>query len=60
MTVSRVMRHKLKYHFLKTNVKNPLLKTNNYKFMLLLFIKILLRSVKMGLKLLIFDETGIQ
>lgn len=54
----RVMRYKLKYHFLKTNVKNPLLKTNNYKFMLLLFIKVLLRGVKMGLKLLFIDETG--
>lgn len=47
-TISRVLRHKLKYHYLKTTVKNPLLEENNYKFMLLVFIKIILRSIKMA------------
>lgn len=59
-TISRVLRHKLKYHYLKTTVKNPLLEENNYKFMLLVFIKIILRSIKMGLKFLFVDETGFQ
>ena len=53
----RVLIHNLNYKYLKTNVKNPLLKTNNYQFMLLLFLKITPRSLKIGLKLLFIDET---
>ena len=60
MTISRVLRHKLGYHFLKTTVKNPNLKENNYKFMIAIFIKIILRSIKMGLTFLFIDETGFQ
>ena len=60
MTISRVLRHKLRYRFLKTTVKNPNLKENNYKFMSAIFIKIILRSIKMGLTFLFIDETGFQ
>jgi len=60
MTISKVLRHKLRYRFLKTKVKNPNPKENNYKFMSAIFIKIILRSIKMGLTFLFIDETGFQ
>ena len=60
MTISRVLRHKLNYHFLKTSIKNPIINNNNYKFMLAIFIKSIFRIIKLGLKLMFIDETGMQ
>ena len=60
MTISRILRHKLKLHYLKTTPKNPIIKTNNYQFMLAIFIKVIIRSIKLGLKLIFIDETGFQ
>ena len=60
MTISRILRHKLKYRFIKTSIKNPLLNENKYKFMLAVFIKVILRSIRQGIKLLFIDESGLQ
>lgn len=50
----------MKYSFVKTTVKNPLLNENKYKFMLALIIKVILRSIRQGIKLISLDESGFQ
>ena len=60
MTISRILRHKLKLHFLKTTPKNPIIKSNNYQIMLAIFIKAIVRCIKLGLKFIFVDETGFQ
>lgn len=60
MTISRIMRHRLNYHYLKKTVKNPLLLENNYKFMSAIFIKLIFRVIKLGLNIIYIDETGMQ
>ena len=60
MTISRILRNKMKYKYRKTSIKNPLLNENRYKFMLGIFIKVILRSIRLGIKLLFIDETGVQ
>jgi hypothetical protein len=58
MTFSRILRHHLNYHFLKTGVKNPKLLNNLYRYMRFFFIKGIARAINLGLKLLFVDETG--
>lgn len=58
MTVSKILRHYLNIHYLKIIVKNPILKDKNYQFKLIIFIKVILRSIKLGIKLILLDETG--
>jgi len=58
MTVSRIMRHHMDIFYLKTVPKNPLLTENNYQFMRAVFIKVILRCVKLGIKFIFIDETG--
>lgn len=60
MTFSRIMKYHLNKHFIKTTVKNPKLNKNLYKFLSHFFIKGIVRSLKLGLKLIFIDETGFQ
>ena len=47
-------------HFLKTGVKNPKLDTNQYKLMTHIFLKGVIRALKMNLKIIYIDESGFQ
>ena len=60
MTISKILRNKIKYKYRKTLIKNPLLNENRYKFMLAIFIKIILRSIRLGIKFIFIDESEIQ
>ena len=45
-------------HFLKTNLKNPKLDKNEYKFMIHVFIKGIARLIVQGLNFIFIDEAG--
>jgi transposase len=58
MTISRIMRNKLKMRYRKTVLKNQKLSEDNYIIMNFLFLKAICRCIRLGLKLIYIDETG--
>lgn len=58
MTISRILRYHLGYHFRKTSVKNPKLKENEYIFMGIIFLNIIARAIQIKLNLVFIDEVG--
>ena len=58
MKVSRILRFNLNYHFRKTVFKNPKLSDKNHILMSLLFIKAIIRSIRLKLNIIFIDETG--
>ena len=58
MTISRVMRNHLGYHYRKTTVKNPKLLDDDSILMSFIFLKIILRAIELGLNLIYLDEVG--
>lgn len=58
MTISRVMRNHLGYHYRKTTIKNPKLLDDYSILMAFIFIRIIIRAIELGLNLIYFDEVG--
>ena len=58
MTVSRVLRFHLGYHFRKTSIKNPKLEDNNSLIMIFIFLGIISRALALDLNLVYIDEVG--
>lgn len=58
MTVSRVLRFNLDLHYRKTIFKNTKLSEKNYILMGLLFLKGIIRSIKLDFNIVYIDETG--
>lgn len=58
MKVSRILRFNLNYHFRNTVFKNPKLSDKNHILMSLLFIKAIIRSIRLKLNIIFIDETG--
>lgn len=57
-TISRVLRNHLDLHFKRTKIKNPKLNKINYKFMEFLFLKCIVRAMKLNLGIIFIDETS--
>ena len=53
------MKSHLKYRYLKTTIKNSSLEENKSIFMSFIFIKTFIRAIKIGLKPLYIDESGL-
>lgn len=53
------MKSHLKYRYLKTTIKNSSLEENKSIFMSFIFIKTFIRTIKIGLKPLYIDESGL-
>lgn len=58
MMVSRILRYNLNLHYRKTIFKNPKIAEKNYILMSLLFLKGIIRSIKLELNLVYIDESG--
>jgi len=58
MTISRVMRNHLGFHYRKTTAKNPKLLDDDSILMSFIFLKIILRAIELGLNLIYLDEVG--
>ena len=58
MTISRVLRYHLKYHYRRTNVKNPKIKEIQSKIMSLIFLNIIIRALQLDLNIIYLDEVG--
>ena len=58
MTVSRVLRNHLNYHYRKSSIKNPKLLKNDSVMMTFIFLKIIERGLYLGLNLIYLDEVG--
>lgn len=59
-TVHNIIKNKLGYSFLKTTYKNNFLKTNNAIVLSLIFIKIIIRIIKLGFEIIFLDESKIE
>lgn len=57
-TMHFIMRKKLKYHFCKKTIKNDKIVSNDFIKFSFFFIKVILRSIKLGLKFIFLDESG--
>jgi len=57
-TISRILKKHLNIRFLKTVAKNPKLEEKNYMIMSFVFLRCIIRSLELKLKLLFVDETG--
>ena len=60
MTISRILRRHLKFHFRKTVVKNPKLKTDNYIIMSYIFIFGIIKAIENNLDIIFIDECGFE
>ena len=56
--IYKIIKKKLKYRFLNTQIKNKNLETNKSKIMSFIFIKIFLRAIQMKIIPIYIDETG--
>lgn len=57
-TVSRIMKNHLNLHFKRIKIKNPKLTKNNYKFMKLIFLKVVLKPIFLEFDIIYIDETA--
>lgn len=57
-TIYRILKNKLKYRFRKTLVKNKDLNELKYKFISFIFIKIIIRAMKLNLNFIFIDESN--
>ena len=60
MTISRILRFHLGFHYRKTKVKNPLLSSNNYILMSYGFIEGIIKAITLKLNIVYLDECGFQ
>lgn len=60
MTISRILRKHLNYHFRKTVLKNPKLKTENYIIMSYIFIFGIIKAIENNLDIIFIDESGFE
>lgn len=58
MTISRVLRIHLDYHYRKSSIKNSKLLENNSVMMIYIFLKIVEKALYLGLNLIFLDEVG--
>jgi hypothetical protein len=56
-TIHRVLRKHLNLHFKRITIKNSKLNKNHYKFMNYIFLKAILRAIKIGVNIIYIDET---
>ena len=54
-----IFKNKLKLNYLKTSVKNSKIKSNNYVFLSLCFIKIIVKAISLGFTIYYMDESDI-
>lgn len=57
-TIHRILRNKLKYRFRKTIVKNKDLDNLKYKIISFIFIKIIIRAMKLNMNFVFIDESN--
>lgn len=57
-TIHRILRNKLKYKFRKTVVKNKDLDNLKYKIISFIFIKIIIRAMKLNMNFVFIDESN--
>ena len=57
ITIYRLLKNKLKYRFRKTIVKNKALEELKYKIISYIFIKIIIRAMKLNLNFVFIDES---
>ena len=58
MTLSRVMRYHLDFHYRKTSIKNPKLLEECSILMAFCFLRTIIRSMELGLNIVYLDEVG--
>ena len=56
--ISKVMRRHLGLHFKRITIKNSKLNKRNYQIMQIIFLKALLRAIKIGIDIIYIDETA--
>ena len=59
-TINKILRDKLGYHYLKTVPKKNILNSNTNKLYSFVFIKIIIRCIHLGFKLIYIDESNIK
>lgn len=58
MTISRILRFHLNYHYRKTSVKNPKIKDKEYILMSYIFLNSIIHALELGLNITYIDEVS--